>query len=69
MRHVGALRKPVVPARTELTIRVARHVSTNLTLELVGDNLLHARQVELVQLGPPHAVPRSAFVRLSWETR
>ena len=69
LRRVGALPKPVVPAHTELTLRVARPVTRSLLLELIGDNLLHARTLELVQLGPPHAVPRSAFVRLTWETR
>jgi hypothetical protein len=69
LRRVSALPKPVVPGHTELTLHVARPVGASLLLEVVGDNLLHAREIELVQLGPPHAVPRSAFVRLTWETR
>jgi len=69
VRRVSALPRPVVSAHTELTLHVARPLTSQLQLEFVGDNLLHARQVELVQLGPPHAVPRSAFVRLTWQTR
>jgi iron complex outermembrane receptor protein len=69
MRWVDALPKPAVPAYAELTIRVARPLGRQLELELVGDNLLHDRHLEFVNLGPPHAVPRSVFARVTWRSR
>jgi iron complex outermembrane recepter protein len=69
LRWVAALPAPVVPAYTELTLRVAHPLGQHLELEVVGDNLLHDRHLEFVQLGPPHAVPRSVFARLTWRQR
>ena len=68
-RWVGALPRPAVAAYGELTLRVARAMGRGLELELIGDNLLHRRHVELRQLGPVHAVPRSIFARLTWRSR
>jgi iron complex outermembrane recepter protein len=68
-RWVGALPNPAVPAYGELTLRVSRHVGRGLDLEVVGDNLLHARHLEFVNLGRPHAVPRTVFARLTWRSQ
>ena len=68
-RWVGALPNPVVPSYAELTLRVARPLTDRLALEVVGDNLLHERHPEWFNLGPRQAVPRSVFVRLTWQSR
>ena len=69
MRWVGALPRPAVATYGELTLRLARAMGRGLELEVIGDNLLHRRHVELRQLGPVHAVPRSVFARLTWRSR
>ena len=68
-RWVAALPAPVVPSYGELTLRAARPLTSHLLLELIGDNLLHDRHAEWFNLGPRYAVPRSAFVRLTWQSR
>ena len=68
-RWVAALPKPAVPAYAELTVRVARPVGQRFEIEVIGDNLLHDQHLEFVNLGPPHAVPRSVFARLTWRSR
>jgi len=68
-RWVSALPRPAVPAYGELTLRVAHPVGDHMEVELIGDNLLHDRHLELVQVGPPHEVTRSVYVRLSWRSR
>jgi len=68
-RWVAALPNPVVPSHSDLSIRIGRPLSSQLSLELIGDNLLHDRTLELKQVGPAHAVPRSFFVRLAWQSR
>ncbi len=67
-RWVAALPNPVVPSHADLSIRVARPITTRLSLEVLGDNLLHDRTLELKQLGPAHTVPRSFFIRLAWQS-
>jgi iron complex outermembrane receptor protein len=69
LRSVGELPEPAVPAYRELTIRLARPISPRFLVELVGDNLLHNRHPEWFNLGPRYAVPRSVFVRLTWESQ
>jgi iron complex outermembrane receptor protein len=69
MRWVAALPRPAVPEYAELTVRVARPLGRHLELEVIGDNLLHDRHLEFVNLGPPHAVPRSVFARVTWRSR
>ena len=68
-RWVGALPQPAVQSYAEMTLRVARPISKNMEVELIGDNLLHEQHVEFVQLGPVHAVPRAFYVRLTWRSR
>ena len=68
-RWVAALPKPAVPGYAELTVRVARPLGQRFEIEVIGDNLLHDRHLEFVNLGPPHAVPRSVFARLTWRSR
>ena len=68
-RGVGALPRPAVPSYGELTLRVARPITRSVEVEVIGDNLLHDRHLEFVNLGPAHAVPRSIFARLTWRSR
>jgi iron complex outermembrane receptor protein len=68
-RWVDALPRPVVPAYGALTLRIARPVGRGVEVEVVGENLLDEHHLEFVNLGPPHVVPRSAFVRVSWRSR
>lgn len=69
MRWIAALPRPAVAEYGELAVRVARPLGQHLELEFVGDNLLHDRHVEFVNLGPSHAVPRSVFARVTWRSR
>jgi iron complex outermembrane receptor protein len=69
LRRVSALPAPVVPAYTELNLHVARLLTSRLEISLAAENLLHDRHAEWFNLGPRHAVPRSAFVRLTWRSR
>ena len=68
-RWVGALPRPAVESYAEMTLRVARPITSRFEVELIGDNLLHDQHVEFVQLGPVHAVPRSFYIRLTWRSR
>ena len=66
LRWVAALPRPAVPSYTELTLRVARMLGHGFEVDVVGENLLHDRHLQFVNLGPSHDVPRSVFARLTW---
>ena len=67
LRYMGRLPSPVVPAYTELDLRLGWQATDRLELSLVGRNLLHARHPEL---GPPtplrEEVQRGAFGKVTW---
>jgi iron complex outermembrane receptor protein len=67
LRHVGELPQPVVPAYTELDLRLGWQPVPGLELSLVGRNLLHAHHPEFGNPGPTRQeVPRSVFGRVAW---
>ncbi|HXO18936.1 MAG TPA: TonB-dependent receptor [Thermoanaerobaculia bacterium] len=67
LRHVGELPAPVVPAYTELDLRLGWEPVVGIELSLVGRNLLHARHPEFGFPGPlRQEVPRSVFGRIAW---
>ena len=68
-RRVGALPNPRVPSYGELMVRVARPLTDRLSVELIGDNLLHDRHAEWFNVGPRMAAPRAVFARLTWQSR
>ncbi|PYQ56739.1 MAG: TonB-dependent receptor [Acidobacteria bacterium] len=67
LRYVSRLPAPVVPAYTELDLRLGWQASDRLELSLVGQNLLHARHPEF---GPPtplrEEVQRGAYGKVTW---
>jgi iron complex outermembrane receptor protein len=46
MRSIGELPNPVVPAYTELTLRIGWHVTPAMDVWLVGQDLLHEHHAE-----------------------
>jgi iron complex outermembrane receptor protein len=66
-RHVGTRPDPIVPAYSELDLRVGWTVRAGWELSLVGQNLLHARHSELLPPNAPHYdFRRGVFVRSRW---
>jgi iron complex outermembrane receptor protein len=67
LRYVARLPSPVVPAYTELDLRLGWQASDRLELALVGQNLLHSRHPEF---GPPtplrEEVQRGAYGKVTW---
>ncbi len=67
LRHVSRLPSPVVPAYTELDLRLGWQASDRLELSLTGQNLLHARHPEF---GPPsplrEEIQRGAYGKVTW---
>jgi iron complex outermembrane receptor protein len=67
LRYVARLPSPVVPAYTELDLRLGWQASDRLELSLTGQNLLHARHPEF---GPPsplrEEVQRGAYGKVTW---
>lgn len=67
LRYVSRLPSPVVPAYTELDLRLGWQASERLELSLTGQNLLHARHPEF---GPPsplrEEVQRGAYGKVTW---
>jgi hypothetical protein len=55
----------------KLDLRLARHLSKHLTLELVGRNLLdphHSESGATRLTPPPKQVDREAFIKLTWRS-
>ena len=66
LRHVGELPSPIVPAYTELDLRIGWRPVPRLELSLDGRNLLHAHHAEFGFPGPARQeVPRSLFGRVA----
>jgi iron complex outermembrane receptor protein len=67
LRYVARLPSPVVPAYTELDLRLGWNATDALELSLTGQNLLHARHPEF---GPPsplrQEVQRSVYGKVTW---
>jgi iron complex outermembrane receptor protein len=66
-RRVGSRPDPVVPAYSEVDLRIGWAVRAGWDLSVVGQNLLHARHSELLPLNAPHYdFRRGVFVRSRW---
>lgn len=67
LRYVGRLPSPVVPAYTELDLRLGWQATDRLEISVVGRNLLHSRHPEF---GPPtplrEEVQRGAYGKVTW---
>jgi iron complex outermembrane receptor protein len=67
LRYVARLPSPVVPAYTELDLRLGWHATDALELSLVGQNLLHARHPEFGAPSPlREEVQRSLYGKATW---
>jgi iron complex outermembrane receptor protein len=67
LRYVARLPAPVVPAYTELDLRLGWHATDALELSLVGQNLLHARHPEFGAPSPlREEVQRSLYGKATW---
>ncbi|HEY0512604.1 MAG TPA: TonB-dependent receptor [Thermoanaerobaculia bacterium] len=67
LRYMGRLPSPVVPAYTELDLRLGWQAAAGLDLSLVGQNLLHARHPEFGADSPlREEVQRSLFGKVTW---
>jgi iron complex outermembrane receptor protein len=67
LRYVARLPSPVVPAYTELDLRLGWQASDRLELSLVGQNLLHARHPEFGAPSPRRQeVERGAYGKVTW---
>jgi iron complex outermembrane receptor protein len=67
LRYVARLPSPVVPAYTELDLRLGWKATSSLELSLVGQNLLHARHPEFGPDSPlREEVQRSLFGKATW---
>jgi iron complex outermembrane recepter protein len=65
VRYVGALPNPSVPAYTTADIRLAKWLTRDLELSIVGQNLLDAPHPEFVAVGSGE-VARGVYVKLKW---
>jgi iron complex outermembrane recepter protein len=66
-RRVGTRPDPVVPAYSELDLRLGWTPREGWDLSIVGQNLLHARHSELLPPNAPHYdFRRGVFVRSRW---
>ena len=67
LRHVGRLPSPVVPAYTEMDLRIGWRPIPSLDLSLIGRNLLHASHPEFGAPSPlREEVRRSIYGRATW---
>jgi len=67
LRCVARLPSPVVPAYTELDLRLGWHATNALELSLVGQNLLHARHPEFGAPSPVRQeVQRNVYGKVTW---
>jgi iron complex outermembrane receptor protein len=60
---MGELPSPRVPSYTSLDVRLGWNVSHQVTLELVGQNLLDRAHPEFGAAAVRAEIPRSVFVR------
>ena len=67
LRYVGRLPSPVVPAYTELDLRLGWQLSDRLEVSLAGQNLLHARHPEFGAPSPlREEVERGVYGKVTW---
>jgi iron complex outermembrane receptor protein len=66
LRYVDELTAPAVKAYTEMDLHLGWKWNERLELALVGQNLLHARHVELAPNPFVEAVQRSVFGKVTW---
>jgi iron complex outermembrane receptor protein len=67
LRRTAARPDPLVPAYSELDVRLGWIARPGWDLSLVGQNLLHARHSELLPRNAPHYdFRRGVFVRSRW---
>ncbi|WP_421931548.1 TonB-dependent receptor plug domain-containing protein [Phenylobacterium sp.] len=67
LRSIDSLKKPAVPAYTEMGARLAWRVSDQVELAVVGENLLHEQHQEFVSGSlAGRAIPRSVRASLRW---
>jgi iron complex outermembrane receptor protein len=66
LRHVGELPDPVVPAYTELDLRLGWRPRPGLLLGLVGQNLLHDRHPEFGSPATREEVERGVYGQVTW---
>ena len=67
LRHVARLPSPVVPAYTELDVRLGWRATDRLEFSLVGQNLLHSRHPEFGAPSPlREEVRRGAYGKVTW---
>jgi iron complex outermembrane receptor protein len=67
LRYMGRLPSPVVPAYTELDVRLGWQATDRLELSLVGQNLLHPRHPEFGAPSPlREEVQRGAYGKVTW---
>jgi iron complex outermembrane receptor protein len=66
-RRVGTRPDPIVPAYSELDLRLGWKAGAGWDLSLIGQNLLHSRHSELLPPTAPHYdFRRGVFVRSRW---
>ncbi len=67
LRHTARLPAPVVPAYTELDVRLAWPASPQLELSLVGRNLLHGSHPEYGDATSRALIERSVLGQVRWQ--
>lgn len=67
LRHVDSLPQPVVPAYTELDVRVAWRAFGQLELSVVGRNLLHDSHAEYGDAPIRSEFDRNVYGQVRWE--
>ena len=67
LRHVGERPNPIVPAYSELDLRLGWLAGRGWEISLVGQNLLHDRHLEFGQINAPRFnFERGIYVRSAW---
>lgn len=67
VRHVGPLPNPNVPAYTAVDFRLARWLSKDFLVALVGQNLFDPRHPEFGTAATRSEIERSVFLKLRWQ--
>ncbi|HEY8050469.1 MAG TPA: TonB-dependent receptor [Ramlibacter sp.] len=66
VRHVGSLPSPVVAQYTAVDMRFAWHVSPQLELAVMGQNMFDPRHVEFNAVSAASEIERRLFVKATW---
>lgn len=67
LRAVSGIAVQQVPAYAELDARLGWQAGANLSLSLVGQNLLHDRHVEFGAPAARQEIPRGVYASLEWQ--